>query len=436
MYEESKKYLEEFSKYVIMNPYPFVIDLKKSKGMWLHTVDGDSFFDWASYYGSLLISHNHPKLFEADYIQKLIYTANNKLANPDFLTPECVEYYRKLYSLAPQCMKNPNLEIYAVNSGAEAVENMLKYFINLYDRKHQEQGKPIGKKRMIYFDQAFHGRTIYTLNITNLSHVPIINKNFTNLTVNNLEVPFPAIDNDKSEAENLKLIENGLTEIKKQIEANPDEFVGIIIEPIQGAGGNRISYPYFYQELSKIAHKYDIPLGFDEVQTAGGQTGEFFMADSFDLPYPPMGIACGKKLANGVIYMHHPMKDLGILDSTWGGNLADMVRFCQEMKIIEEEKLIEQVPEKTEVLLSGLKSLQNKYPDLICNIRGAGLYQGFSLDTEEHLSQLVEYAQNQEKMILLEAGTQSIRFRPPIDVSIEEINLMISILDKCLKAIK
>lgn len=432
MYEKSKAYLEEFSKYVIMQPFPFVVDLKKSHGMWIHTVDDEELFDWCGYYGSRLIGHNHPKMFETEYIEKLIYSANNKMANPDFLTPECVEYYRKLYELAPACMANPKLEIYAVNSGAEAIENMLKYMINLYDAKMISKNKPIGAKRVIYFDQAFHGRTIFTLNITKLSHVPVINRNFEHMTVDNIKVPFPAIDNDKPEADNMKIIMDCLATIRREIETAPEEIVGIIVEPIQGAGGHRATYPIFFQELSKIAHEFDISLGFDEVQTAGGQTGTFFSVDSFDLPYPPQAIASGKKLANGVIYMLYPMEDKGILDSTWGGNLADMVRFCQEMKVVEENNLLDEIPSKTTLLLEGLYSLKNKFPDKIRNIRGMGLYQGFSLFRPENLMKLVDYAQDYEKLILLEAGTDSIRFRPAMDVTHEEIKLMLGILERCL----
>lgn len=431
----SKDYLDEFAGYVIMDPFPFVIDLKNCHGMWIQSIDGDKLFDWAGYYGSRLIGHNHPRMFEPEYTERLIYAANNKMANPDFLTPECVHYYRKLKAIAPRCMNNPNLEIYAVNSGAEAIENMMKYFINLHDEKLIREGKALGTRRIIYFEQAFHGRTIFTLNITKLSHVPIINKNFDHMVLGNLQVPFPAIDNSKSEAENLAEIDRCLAILRAEIEKVPDDFAGIIIEPIQGAGGHRASYPHFFRELSRIAHEFDINLGFDEVQTAGGQCSDFFMADTLDLPYPPQGIASGKKMANGVVYMHHPMKDLGILDSTWGGNLADMVRFCQEMKIVEDEKLQEQVPAKTDVLLRGLNQLAAKHADKIYNIRGAGLYQGFSLRDSSKLDELVTYALQQEHLIILEAGTDTIRFRPVLDVTIPEIELMLEKLDRCLTAI-
>lgn len=435
MHKTSKEYLDEFLRYVVMEPYPFVIDLKHSKGMWIKTVEGDSIFDWAGYYGSRLIGHNHERMYEPAYVEKLIVAANNKMANPDFLTPECVKYYRKLYQLAPGCIKNPRLEVYAVNSGAEAVENLMKYFLNLYDNKRLAQGKTIGTRRIIYFEQAFHGRTIFTLNITRLTHVPKITKDFEQIVLGNLQVPFPAINTSISEEENMKIVSHCLSEIKRQIEAYPEEIVGIIVEPIQGAGGHRMTYPCFFRELSKLAHDYDFYLGFDEVQTAGGQTGYIFMSDSFDLPYPPQGIATGKKFANGVIYMKHPMDDIGILDSTWGGNLADMVRFCQEMKIVEEERLIEQVPEKADLLVNGLKELSVRHKNKIYNIRGLGLYQGFSLSKPEKLMELIDCALKKENLLLLDAGIDTVRLRPVLDVTNKEINLLIEKLDKCLKEI-
>jgi len=432
---KSKQFLDEFSKYVVMTPYPFVTDLKKSRGMWIETVDGERIFDWAGCYGSRLLGHNHPAMMEPEYVEKLIFAANNKMANPDFLTPECVEYYRKLYEIAPNCIRNPQLEIYAVNSGAEAVENLMKYFINLYDARQLNAGKHGGVRRIIYFEQAFHGRTIFTLNITQLSHFPLITKNFSQMVLGNIQVPFPAIDTSLPESENLQAIENSLAIIRNEVKKYPDEIVAMIIEPIQGAGGHRMSYPSFFQELSKIAYENNIFLGFDEVQTAGGQTGQIFMTDSFNLPYPPQGIATGKKFANGVIYMYNPMKDLGILDSTWGGNLADMVRFCQEMKIVDREGLIGQVPVKSEFLLQCLFSLKEKHPDKIYNIRGMGLYQGFSLRVPSKLNALIDYALDKENLLLLEAGTDTVRLRPVLDVTQPEIGLLAEKLDRCLSAV-
>ena len=432
----SQQMLEELSHYVIATPKPFVVDLEHSEGMWLATVDGQRVFDWAGYYASKLIGHNHPRLYEPEYLKKLARAANNKVANPDFLTPECLEYYRLLHELAPQCMRNPRLEVYVVNSGAEAVENMMKYLINLHHHKLLRKGRIPNPRRFIYFDQAFHGRTVFALNVTQVAHDPIVTKDFHGFIPGNIQVPFPAIDTSLPESENRARTQRSLEIVEDFLQRYQGEVVGIIVEPLQGAGGHRVALPEFFRGLSELAHEYDVYLGFDEVQTAGGQTGTFFACDQFDLPYPPQAVATAKKLGNGVVYMLYPMEDRGVLDSTWGGTLADMVRFVQEMKIVREERLIEQVPEKAAVLVEGLNTLAQRYPDLIYNVRGLGLYQGFSVRQPEHRQRLLDIALQEEDLLLLGAGTDTIRLRPSLSVTIEDIHLFLQKLDRVLKRVR
>ncbi len=417
--------IERLRKLVLTEPYPFVIDLAASSGMWLATVDGQRLFDWAGYYASKLIGHNHPRLAEPDYTRRLLIAANNKLANPDFLTPECLEYYELLYSLAPRCMRNEALEVYALNSGAEAVENMLKYFIVLKNQKLLSAGRQSGTHRLIYFDQAFHGRTIYTLNVTELSHDPVATKDFHGFAPGNVQVKFPAIDTSRPAAENEERTRRSLEIIEETLSRYGREVVGIIVEPIQGAGGHRVAEPEFFRRLSALAHLYDVSLGFDEVQTAGGQTGTFFAIDQYDLPHPPRAVASAKKMANGVIYMLRPMDDIGVLDSTWGGSLTDMVRFVQEMKIVREEGLIEAVPAKAARLIDGLNALAADHADMIYNVRGMGLYQGFSFRRDEDKSAFQKGLLQRENVLLLGAGTHSIRLRPNLSVTDADIDLLL-----------
>lgn len=421
--------LAELRQYVLADPWPFCIDLENCQGMYLATVDGQQLFDWAGGYASKWIAHNHPRLFETDYLRRLSFAANHKLANPDFLTPECLAYYRALHEVAPRCMKGGKLEVYTVNSGAEAVENMMKYFINLHDAKPQ---KSKTARRFIYFDQAFHGRTVFALNITELSHAPVITQHFHGLVRGNIQIPFPAIHTDETPERNRQRTDHALELVQQALQDHGDEIVAIITEPIQGAGGHRVAEAEFFQGLSRLAEAHDVFFGFDEVQTAGGQTGEFFMADQLDLPYPPHAIAAAKKLANGVLYMRSPMIDVGVLDSTWGGSLADMVRFCQELEIVRSERLIEQVPEKSAHLIATLKALQQEHPDKISNVRGSGLYQGFSLATPKLKSALLQQALQQENLLLLGAGQYSVRLRPNLHVSEEDIDQLGMLLGKVL----
>lgn len=428
---DSQRMLDELSRYVIAEPYPFVVDLENSKGMWLATVDGDRIMDWCGLYGSKLIGYNHPRLYEAEYARQLVIAANTKMANPDFLTPQCLAYYRLLHRLAPKCMQG-NVEVYAVNSGAEAVENMMKYLINLHHKKQQAKGHPVLNHRFIYFDQAFHGRTVYALNITKLTNDPIATRDFQGIIQGNLQVPFPEYDARRSDAENEAIVDEALATIEHLMRDHGDEIAGVILEPLQGAGGHRLALKRFYKGLSELCQRYDIGWGLDEVQTSGGQTGAIFTIDLFDVPYPPHAVASAKKFGNGVIYMLKSMEDIGVLDSTWGGTLADMVRFVQEWSIVEDEGLLDQVPAKAVHLIAGLDALVERNRHLISNVRGLGLYQGFTMNDRANKGRLVDTALETEDLLLLGAGTDSIRFRPPLDVTEAEIDEMLARLERAL----
>jgi len=429
----SRRLLDELGRYVQADPYPFAIDLACGHGMWLVTVDGQEIFDWAGYYGAKLLGHNHPRLSHPDYLRRLALAASNKIPNPDFLTAECLDYYRLLYGLAPACMRDNRLEVYTVNSGAEAVENMMKYLINLHHDKLLAKGRSPAAHRFIYFDQAFHGRTVFALNVTRIDSAPVITRGFQGLVAGNLQLPFPALHTEQPDAFNAGRVREALAAVEQALLRHGDEIVAIIVEPIQGAGGHRLAHGDFFRGLSELAHRHDVFLGFDEVQTAGGQTGTFFAIDQFDLPHPPQAVAAAKKLGNGVIYMLYPMRDHGVLDSTWGGCLADMVRFVAEMQIVRDDGLIEQVPAKSARLAAGLRELARRFDALLFNVRGMGLYQGFTMRRPKWRDHLVDVSLQAESLLLLGAGRASIRLRPPLDVTDADIDVLLKRLARALQ---
>ncbi|MEI6076300.1 MAG: aminotransferase class III-fold pyridoxal phosphate-dependent enzyme [Verrucomicrobiota bacterium] len=424
--------IAELSRYVIADVQPVVVDLANSEGMWLATVDGQRIFDWAGYYASKLLGHNHPGLYEPDYLRQLARAANNKVANPDFLTAECLAYYRTLHRLAPRCMVNPQLEVYSVNSGAEAVENLMKYFINLHHQRsggHAQRGE---KLRFLYFEKAFHGRTIFALNVTQTLD-PVATKDFHGLIPGNIQVPFPGINTSEAPEANRARTDEVLQTVEQFLQRYAGEVVAMVVEPIQGAGGHRVAEPDFFQGLSRLAHAHGVFLGFDEVQTAGGPTGDMFMVDQLDLPYPPQAVAVAKKFGCGAVYMLRSMEDKGVLDSTWGGPLVDMVRFVQEMKIVEREQLVAAARTNGDRLAAGLRGLEKQFSGLIYNVRGQGLYQGFSLATPALRNRLEELALQEERLLLLGAGADSIRLRPNLSVTPADIENLLEILSRCLR---
>lgn len=425
---ESQRLIAELDQYVRTTTLPFVVDLDRCRGMRLGTVDGDEVVDWGGFYGSKLIGPGHPRLRTPEFSAKIARVTSLRVPNPDYLTPECLEYYRLVYSIAPRCMRGEGLEVYAVNSGAEAVENAMKYLIHEFGERRKLAPNPPAARRFIYFDRAFHGRTIGALNVTRLLHDPTVTRGFEGFIPGNIQVPFPHTDTSRPESANEAEVTEALATVKENLERYQGEVIGIVVEPLQGAGGQRMATKRFFQELSRLARTYDVGLAFDEVQTAGGQTGDVFMVDQLDLPHPPDAVATAKKFGNGLVYMRTTMSDRGVLDSTWGGSLADMVRFIEEWRVVTEERLIEQVPEKAELLIGGLQELTRDFPERVFNVRGIGLYQGFSLRTPEQRTRLKERALQEEGYVLLGAGAQTIRLRPTLDVTKEEIEELITVL--------
>ena len=420
----SKELLDEFRDYVVMEPRPYVIDLAQCEGMYLVTIDGQRIFDWAGYYGSKLIAHNHPRLQEPEYLKRLVLAANNKVANPDYVTTELVEYYRLLHRIAPECIRGPELEVFTVNSGAEAVENALKYMVKLYHERAKEGPKVPRYSTtpgFIHFEQGFHGRTVYTLNVTDMPHNPIVTKDFHGLAPKNVMCPFPR---NYEPAE----VQRCLQALESALRLNGYGIAGIIVEPMQGAGGHRTAPGEFFRGISELAHRHGVALCFDEVQTAGGPCGTVFLCDQYGLPHPPDVVVAAKKFACGVVYMRRPMLDRGILDSTWSGTLADMVRFVQEWKVVEEEYLIDQVTAKAEHLTRGLQALADKFPTRIRDVRGVGLYQGFTLVPPLTRSGFVDAALDRN-LLLMGAGTDSVRLRPNLSVTYKDINELLTMLE-------
>ena len=250
----------------------------------------------------------------------------------------------------------------------------------------------------------------------------------------NMKLSFPIFDSEREHEENLKSVNQSLEQLESVLRHMAEDIVGIIIEPIQGAGGNRVALPEFFQGLSRLANEYDVYLAFDEVQTGLGATGKMWAIDHFSLPHPPMAIASGKKWGNGLIIMLESLADVGVLDSTWGGNLADMVRVCHEMEIVKREGLIEQAAINGEILNAGLKEVIAKF-ECASNVRGMGLYQGFSLDTSERKGKLVKVAREEFGLLLLGAGNRSIRTRPNLSVTQEDIARFLVLLERSLSAV-
>ncbi len=229
-----------------------------------------------------------------------------------------------------------------------------------------------------------------------------------------------------------------INSIKKIVSENPDDIAAIIIEPIQGEGGDNHFRNEFMVNLKDICDTDDIIFIFDEVQTGIGITGKMWAHEHFSVK--PDIISFGKKtqvcgmLAGDKIYNldKNVFKESSRINSTFGGNLVDMYRFKLIMEIMEKENLMNNAQLMGNYLLDSLINLSNDFPGYVTNPRGSGLFCAFDMTSGIERDKLVSLCQEQ-KLLILGSGDQSIRFRPHLNVSKKDLDICITTLQDILK---
>jgi L-lysine 6-transaminase len=323
-----------------------------------------------------------------------------------------------------------------VAGGALGVENALKAAMDWKVRRNMAKGV-LGEKgtQVIHFKEAFHGRTGYTVSMTNTAD-PRKYQYFARFPwprVSNPKLRFPV---DAAELERVAKAEaESLAEIRAAFEQNPDDICAVIIEPIQAEGGDNHFRNEFLAALKAIAHEHDALLIFDEVQTGVGLTGKFWAYQTQGVT--PDLIAFGKKMQVCGILAGGRMDEVkdnvfhikSRINSTWGGNLVDMVRSRRYLEIIEEDNLLANAATVGAHLLKGLQALQGERPELVSNARGRGLMCAIDLPDGGMRDAVIGHAYGLGMMIL-SCGTHSIRFRPPLDVTAAEVDEALMLLRK------
>ncbi|UJG41468.1 MAG: L-lysine 6-transaminase [Candidatus Heimdallarchaeum aukensis] len=433
--------LDILKKHMLVDGYPIVLDLQKSEGCYIYDkITGKRYLDFFSFFASAPLGMNHPKLTTKEFKDKLAYVAVNKPSNSDFYTDELAEFVDTLEKIGmPSFLPN----LFLISGGALAVENALKTAFDWKVRKNFSKGiKEEKGHQIVHFKEAFHGRSGYTLSLTNTfdPRKYIYFPKFDWPRVSNPKIKFPL---EKHIDEVKKAEEQSLNEIREAIASNKDDIAGIIIEPIQAEGGDNHFRPEFFHELRKIADEEDIILIYDEVQTGVGLTGKFWAFEHFGEKGKPDIISFGKKMQVCGIMASDRIKEVeknvfeesSRINSTWGGNLVDIVRATKYLEVIKEDKLVENASKQGEYILKLLHEIQDKYPDKINNVRGKGLMIAFDLPNSEIRDKLKNIAFDKD-LIILPCGAKSIRFRPPLIIEQEIIDKAFSILEESIKEVQ
>ena len=423
------KVKETLGKHILADGFDFVMDFEKSHGSYIvDRLTGKEYLDMFSMFASASVGYNHPYILEkTNWLGRL---ATYKPTLSDVYLQEYADFMEVFSRVAipkelPYC--------FFVEGGALAVENALKTAFDWKTRKNWQKDIDKEAGMVIHFKQSFHGRSGYTLSLTNTSD-PRKHQYFPKFDwprITNPKLNFPITEENLEET--IKHEQLALLHIQEAILANPDEVACVIIEPIQAEGGDNHFRNEFFTELRRICDENEILLILDEVQTGIGMTGKMWAFQHLDII--PDVITFGKKtqvcgiLANKEKLdevEHHVFKESSRINSTFGGNFIDMLRFQLVLEIIENENLIENSRVVGEFLLNGLKQLAQKYPDHISAARGKGLMCAFDLKDGASRDWLRK-ALYDEGVIVLTCGDQSLRFRPHLNVTKEEIQ---TILDK------
>ena len=301
---------------------------------------------------------------------------------------------------------------------------------------------------IIHFKECFHGRTGYTMSLTD-SPDPRKTMYFPKFEwprVLNPKINFPI---DENIDELIKSEKISLDQIKDALVKNKDEIAALIIEPIQGEGGDNHFRCEFFKELRTLANENDFLLIYDEVQTGIGITGSMWAHQSFNpnvcncncdnSNILPDIISFGKKTQVCGIFASNRLDEVednvfnqsSRLNSTWGGSLVDIVRFTLYLEIIENENLLENANKMGKELGDQLIKLQKKHPNLISNARNRGLFGAFDFpdpETRDKVNDMIL----EEGTMMLGCGTKTIRFRPHLNISKSELEDGFGMIDNAL----
>ena len=422
-------------RHMLFDGYDIVLDLEASQGSWLVDArDGSRYLDMFSQFASIALGMNPPEMVDDEqFLAELTRAAINKPSNSDVWTVQMAEFVDAF----ERVMGDPALPyLFLIEGGALGVENALKAAFDWKRRHNAANGRdPEKGTKVLHLTKAFHGRTGYTLSLTNTE--PVKTDLFPKFDWPRIDVPparFPLSDhfNEVVAAE-----QRALEQARAAFAAHPDDIACFLAEPIQGEGGDNHMRADFLQAMQALCHEHDALFVMDEVQTGFGMTGTNWCYQQLGLS--PDLVAFGKKsqvcgvmgggrldeVADNVFHVSSR------INSTWGGNLTDMVRARRILEVIEDRDLVASAASLGKMLLDRLVGIAADQPD-VDNARGRGLFCALDFATPQLRNEIRNRLCDEEKVLLLPCGERSLRFRPALTVTEDELTLACDALERVL----
>jgi L-lysine 6-transaminase len=419
---------------ILADGLDLVLDLDRSTGSYL--VDartGERYLDMFTFFASSALGMNHPALVDDEaFCVELARAAANKPSNSDVYSVPMARFVDTFVRV----LGDPALpHLFFVDGGTLAVENALKVAFDWKSRHNEAHGiDPALGTKVLHLRGAFHGRSGYTLSLTNTDPDKVAR--FPKFDWPRIDAPYlrAGANMDELEAESLR-------QARAAFEAHRHDIACFIAEPIQGEGGDRHFRPQFFAAMRSLCDEFDALLIFDEVQTGCGLTGTAWAYQQ--LGVAPDVVAFGKKTqVCGVMAGRRVDEVAGNvfavssrINSTWGGNLVDMVRSRRILEVIESDRLAPRAGEKGRYLRSRLDELALEFPGLVLDVRGRGLMCAFSLPTATLRDELIRRLWD-GRVIMLGSGADGVRFRPALTVSHHEIDVAVAAVRNALRGLR
>lgn len=394
--------IKKTKKFCVDTTFAYPLVIKSGYGCYIEDINKKLYLDFNSNVCSCAVGYNHPEIIEV--LRNFVGVGAHKIAGQDFYSEEQSDLAEELLKITPRYLS----KVLFVNTGAEAVENAIKFAF-------RKKGPLPG----VSCTSAFHGRTIGALTFTDSKAVQ--KKNYPE--INHEVIKFCIKDNDPEINGLEKLIE------KEWIPAF------VIVECLQGEGGYNIASKKFIKNLRKTSKEHDFPLIIDEVQTGIGRTGKWWSFEHFGIK--PDIITSAKALQVGAVISSekYDPKEPGAVSSTWGGgHRIDLAIGLKTIEIIKHEKLLDNARKIGNYIMKRLKEMKNRYP-IIVDVRGLGLMIGVEFSKEIYKDIIPKIA-FKKGLLLIGCGKKTIRITPPLIITKEDADKGLDIFEEMIKHLK
>jgi 4-aminobutyrate aminotransferase / (S)-3-amino-2-methylpropionate transaminase len=421
-------------------------DAKQSLGNYLVDVDGNVMLDVYGHIAALPVGYNHPDLLAALRSGRFDWAVGYRPALGVAPPSEWVDLVcGTLMRIAPRGLT----KLVTVTTGSEAVENAIKAAFIRHARVRRKGAAPSAEAlaacmenrqesanalQVISFEGGFHGRSLGALSLTRSKAIHKLDiPAFPWPKVRFPDVRFPlaahAQENAASEARSLE-------ELEAALKAGAGNVAAVIVEPIQGEGGDRHASAEFFRGIQRLTRTYDAAFIVDEVQTGGGATGTLWAHEAWALTEPPDLVTFSKKMQLGGYYSteEYAAREPYRIFNTFLGDPFRGAQLEVIMEIIEKGGLLDLVRATGELLVRELTLLGERHPGLVSGARGAGTFAAIDARDPETQLRLLD-ALRQRGLEVGGSGTRSIRFRPALVFGPRHVAEAASILDDACKAL-